>query len=231
MTKKLPIIGITTDNRDNTATSGRYESASTYSHQITLAGGIAMLLPHEPQRIDAYVATLDAVIFTGGVDPDTRPFGKPLHAQARLIDPQRQAFELALLNKLKQTAPDKPVLGVCLGMQMMALHAGGSLCQYLPDVLAEPQIHENDNHHRVCFLDNTPLPMLAGITSVCSHHRQAVADSGNMRVVATAPDGVIEAIDCPKRAWYLGVQWHPERGEVTPSFWQHFVQTAQQPLG
>jgi putative glutamine amidotransferase len=207
----LPIIGITIDNADNTAASGKYESALAYSRTVAEAGALPVLLPHEPQLALSYAQQCDGLILTGGVDPDTTAFGQPLHRRARPMDAHRQAFELAVLKVLGDQMADKPVLGVCLGMQLMALHAGGRLDQYLPDTLAKPQVHEQDRRHQVLpqvtdsVLDSTP-------GAVVSAHRQAVADAGSMRVVARAHDGVIEAIDDPRRCFYLGVQWHPERG-------------------
>ena len=206
-----PLIGITVDNADNTAASGTYTSATAYSRAVAAAGGVPVLLPHEPELAAAYARSCEGFILTGGVDPDTTAFGQPLHAHARPMDARRQAFELALLECLGRRMPDKPVLGVCLGMQLMALHAGGRLNQYLPDTLAQPEVHAQDRRHEVVLRVTDSVLGVAG-GSIVSAHRQAVADPGALRVVAAAPDGVIEAVDDPARRFYLGVQWHPERG-------------------
>jgi putative glutamine amidotransferase len=155
-----------------------------------------------------YLALCNAIIFTGGDDPATERYGEPTHPAAKLVHPDRQRFEEALLAALDQAREKtKPVLGICLGMQMMALHRGGALHQHLPDVLPTAPEHQNDHQHAV-----EPAPG-AGLArgTVASWHHQAVRDAGRMRVIASAPDGVIEAIDDPARAFYLGVQWHPER--------------------
>ncbi len=225
----LPVIGITVDNRDNTAASGRYESSIAYSRCVAQAGGLPVLLPHEPGLAKRYVLVCDGLVLTGGVDPDTRAFGQPIHPQARVMDPKRQAFELALLAACDHH-PDKPVLGVCLGMQLMALRAGGQLHQYLPEVVRDPGAHAGDRRHAIqlCVSGSalTDGPLEEPDATVVSAHRQAVADADGgvwlngaagpaacpMRVVATAPDGVVEAIDAPDRRFYVGVQWHPERG-------------------
>jgi len=207
-----PIIGITVDNADNTAASGKYESAIAYSNVVTDAGGVPFLLPHVPELAETYIELCDGLILTGGVDPDTTQFGEPMHPLARPADSQRQAFELALLDACARLAPDKPVLGVCLGMQLMALHAGGRLDQYLPDTHAQADIHENDNQHDLVLRVADSVLGRPSKTAVVSAHRQAVSHAGAMRVVADGPDGLIEAIDDPKRRFYLGVQWHPERG-------------------
>lgn len=206
-----PIIGITADNAGNTAASGKYESAIRYSSAVANAGGVPVVLPHELALAEAYASLCDGLVLTGGVDPDTTAFGEPMHAMARPVDGRRQAFELAVLDACRDHLPDKPVLGVCLGMQLMALHAGGRLNQYLPDTLAQPQVHEGDNRHAIELrVDDSALGAVA--TTVVSAHRQAVSHAGALRVVAEAPDGVIEAVDDPTRRFYVGVQWHPERG-------------------
>jgi len=211
---RKPIIGITVNNKDESAASGKYECAAAYSQAVVAVNGLPMMLPQEPSLVEAYVAQCDGFIFTGGYDPDTRPFGDPLHPKARLIDPGRQAFELALLEALKEQEPDKPTLGVCLGMQLMALQAGGKLQQFLPDVLANPQLHENDNRHPVEQKDAWPTSLEGlDVSAVVSYHRQAVEESGQLKVLGKAPDGVIEMIGDPGRRFYVGVQWHPERGD------------------
>ena len=210
-----PIIGITVDNRDDSAASGVYESTIAYSRAITRAGGVAVLLPHEAQCAARYVELCDGLVLTGGVDPRTEAFGEPTHPLARPMDAARQAFELALLKAIDDAAA-RAVLGVCLGMQLMALHRGGRLDQYLPDTLAQPQVHSGDARHAIEIeVDDSVVvagePAPRGGWTVVSSHRQAVADPGSLRTVARAADGVIEAIDDPDRRFYAGVQWHPER--------------------
>ena len=217
-----PIIGITLDNRDNAAASGRYEVGVGYSQAVAEAGGLPVLLPHEvaPDAVAGYVQRCDGFILTGGVDPDTAalprkwPGHAPLHPQARRMDPTRQAFELALLDEVGRVKPQAAVLGVCLGMQLMALAAGGTLHQYLPgshpaDVVDR---HRDGEHAVSCDTSDSVLPRGAGV--IRSNHHQAVADAGALRVVASAEDGIIEALDDPERRFWLGVQWHPERSDA-----------------
>jgi putative glutamine amidotransferase len=156
-------------------------------------------------------ARFDAFVFTGGDDPKTEPFGQPTHPKADVMSQERQAFEVALLEALSLHHPDKPVLGVCLGMQLMALVAGGRLNQHLPDDTPTSEDHLHDHAHAI-------VPSCEAIASgeVTSHHHQAVSEPGRLRVSGRAHDGVIESIDDPARAFYLGVQWHPERTPDAP---------------
>ncbi len=240
-----PTVGITVDNKDNAASSGDYESSITYSRAVAEAGCLPVLLPHEPEMAAEYVLRCDAIVLTGGVDPRTEPFGSATHPMARPIDPRRQQFEMAVLEACDRDR-DKPVLGVCLGMQLMALHHGGRLHQFLPEVLDEPDVHQEHRRHGIVMKVSdsvlcAPLQTASGPSpdadddacdasssgtcdlghstcdfQVVSHHRQAVADPGSLRIAAVAPDGVIEAIDDATRPFYLGVQWHPERGDAGP---------------
>lgn len=216
-----PLVGITVDNKDNTAQSGTYESSIAYSRVVAEAGCLPMLLPHEPQVVADFVSRCDAMILTGGVDPRTEVFGAPTHPKARPIDPRRQQFEMSVLEACDRDR-HKPVLGVCLGMQLMALHHGGRLHQFLPEVLDDADVHQAHRCHaiRVRAADSVLCRASAGAAgefTVVSHHRQAVADPGSLRIAAAAPDGVIEAIDDATRRFYLGVQWHPERGDAGPA--------------
>lgn len=175
----------------------------------------------DPELAGHYAQACDGFVFTGGLDPDTAAFGEPMHLKARKIDPLRQAFESALLEELAKR-PRVPVLGICLGMQMMALHAGGRLNQYMPQTHEDPEAHQNGADHpiRVTVRDSVLRPGdAAGGEAIYSSHQQAVADPGKMRVVAVANDGTVEAIDGQPihgDRFYLGVQWHPERGGDGP---------------
>lgn len=216
-----PLVGITCDIvlGDPLGSQGhrlRAQSPLTYADAVVEAGGTPILLPPRPDLAAQLLAACQAVVFTGGADPRMEPFGLPTHPAANLMHPQRQAFESTLLAELDRQ-PHRPVLGVCLGMQLMALHAGGRLNQCLADTLASHQRHVKDFAHPVAPTAVIPGP--AGAIQpgpVASNHRQAVSDAGRLRVIAKSDDGVIEAVDDPARPFYLGVQWHPERTGFAP---------------
>jgi len=212
----FPLIGITCDNKDNADASGRYESPVAYARAVAAAGGVPVLLPQQIELAEEFVDRCDGLLMTGGADPRMEAFGEPTHPLAKVMAERRQAFELALLAALERRR-DRAVLGVCLGMQMMALTAGGRLNQHLPDTLGDKALaHQRDNLHPIALVVGDSVLGQASQVPVPSWHHQAVAVPGRLRLVATAPDGVIEAIDDPSRPFYLGVQWHPERGGDGP---------------
>ncbi|MDG2022516.1 MAG: gamma-glutamyl-gamma-aminobutyrate hydrolase family protein [Phycisphaerales bacterium] len=194
----LPLIGVTADLVEDQA-----RLRGGYARSIAECGGIAIPLFPLPGSAASVLPHLDGVIFSGGDDPDTTNFGDPVHPKATLIDPIRQAFELELLDALERSHPEIPVLGICLGMQMLGLHAGGRLNQHLPDDLETADQHRDGAIHEVTGARFTGR--------VHSHHVQALEDPGRLKVVGEAPDGVIEAIESTDRPFVLGVQWHPER--------------------
>lgn len=212
-----PIIGITCDANDRQAQVRR-----TYIEAVLRAGGVPVLLP-PPSGSDSGAAALqpvslvelarahldavDAIVFTGGDDPDMTRFGLPNHPASTIMHPDRQRYEEALLAALDQRRRT-PALGICLGMQQMSLHAGGAMIPHLPDVLPTAGEHTGDHAHELRpTMDHGVIVAGRGASS----HHQAVRDAGRLRVVALAHDGTIEAVDDPSRPFYLGVQWHPER--------------------
>jgi putative glutamine amidotransferase len=192
-----PLIGITCDLDD-----GGYRVRPGYADLIREAGGIPVLLPCERSCAAEYVSRCDGLVLSGGDDPIMEHWEVPTHPQAKPIHPQRQAFELALLEALDDCG-QRPVLGVCLGMQLMALHSGGRLDQHLVETLPTARNHWPRTDHEIGGT--------LGEGIVHSHHRQGVTDAGALSVVARAADGVIEAVRNERRPFYLGVQWHPER--------------------
>ncbi|MBL9031025.1 MAG: gamma-glutamyl-gamma-aminobutyrate hydrolase family protein [Phycisphaerae bacterium] len=196
-----PIIGITCDVSEESGVV-RASSALAYSNAVARAGGEPMLLPPIAALADRHAAMCDGLVLTGGGDPRMEPFGRPTHPAAKVVHARRQEYELALLRALERR-PEVPVLGICLGMQWMALHAGGDLNQHLPETLASAGAHRG-THAVVGEL---------GAGRIDSNHHQAVRDAGRLRVIARAEDGTIEGVADPSRPFYVGVQWHPERTE------------------
>lgn len=219
---KRPLIGITVDNLQNTAASGRYDVGIGYGSAVSAGGGTPLLLPHELSCVEHYVDLCDGLIITGGVDPDTAalpedwPGHETLHPKARKMDPTRQAFELAMLEAWEAAKPEAPLLGICLGMQLITLRHGGVLNQHLPDTHPDEVVERHRQSSHGINVSVTDSVLQADDRLIVSHHQQVVAEAGRLRVVATAEDDIIEAVDDPTHPFLLGVQWHPERGDDGP---------------
>ena len=213
---KRPIIGLTM-NIDQQP--DRYELQTPYVISIEKAGGLPLAIPHStnlaliPQILDL----LDGILFVGGDDLDPAIYGQPWHPNAVPIDPRRQTFELALLADVEHRR--LPTLGICLGSQLINVHRGGSLHQFLPD-LPRP----NPIEHRKAERDRPTHPVTVALDSQIgraigkpniianTYHKQSVDRIGrNLRVVATAPDAIIEAFEDPDMPLFAAIQWHPER--------------------
>lgn len=209
-----PVIGITTYVEP--ATWGVWHDLPTtlvphdYVAAVTAAGGRAVLLP--PDDVDADVLrVLDGLVLSGGADLDPALYGaeaEPLTVSR----PERDAAELVLARAALER--DLPVLGVCRGMQLLTVAAGGTLHQHLPDVLG----HENHRpapavygHQEIAFESGSRIAALMGEDrSVRCYHHQGVAEPGSLVVSGRAADGLVEAVEDPAKLFALGVQWHPE---------------------
>ncbi|OBF79181.1 gamma-glutamyl-gamma-aminobutyrate hydrolase [Mycobacterium sp. 852002-51163_SCH5372311] len=189
---------------------------ASYFNGITMAGGIAVLLPPQPVDPDAagrVLDGLDGLVITGGKDVDPAAYGQQPHPETDPPGAVRDAWEFALLAGAVQR--NLPVLGICRGAQVLNVAFGGTLHQHLPDVLGH-------HGHRAGNARFTALPVrtvagtrLAGLigesTEVRCYHHQAVAEVGaDLVVSAWDADGVVEALELPGENFVLAVQWHPE---------------------
>ena len=196
-----PRIGITADIARDEHGRARHQVRATYIDAVIAAGGLPIILPADANLRAELISAVDGIII-GGDDVDTRPLGIPLHSQAKVMDAARQAADFALLKQLDAT-PEMPVLGICLGMQLMGVHHGAELIQHLGDQLPESDRHRNDFQHMVTSTLGDGL--------VASSHHQALGSAAHLEVIGVSDDGVIEAIRDAAKPFYLGVQWHPER--------------------
>jgi putative glutamine amidotransferase len=209
-----PIIGITTYVEP--ASWGVWHDLDTtlvphdYTEAVTRAGGRAVLVPPDDADTDVLRA-LDGLVLSGGADVDPARYGAP---REPLTDtrPARDAAELPLVRAA--LAADLPVLGICRGIQVLAVAAGGTLHQHLPDVLGHerhrpaPAVYGT---HEARFTPGSRIAALMGDDrKVHCYHHQGVADPGSLSVTGRAEDGTIEAVEDPAHRFVLGVQWHPE---------------------
>jgi len=185
-----------------------------YAAAVERAGGLPLVLPAlaSPSFVDEIVGRVDALVFSGGDDFDTEALGLgPTHPRARPVPREKQAFDLALARAALGSG--LPVLGICYGMQLVALAEGARLHQHLPDDRPGIRQHAGGVVHEVLVGRGTKLRELLGVASVdvVSRHHQALASTGPLwRVSGRDDQGTIEAIERTGHPLALGVQWHPE---------------------
>ena len=213
-----PLIGITTYREP--ATWRRWEDVeatllpAAYTDAVRDGGGTAVLIPPLgiADQASMIVDRLDALLISGGSDVNpSRYSAEPDRATTGWRD-DRDVSEMALLDAADDIG--LPVLGICRGMQVMAVTAGGSLLQHVPDAVGSDKHSPGPSSYGAVDVRTVPGSRLAGIlgdaVTVACHHHQAVASHPGYVGVATADDGLLEAIETPGSRFRLGVQWHPE---------------------
>lgn len=217
-----PVIGLTLDSEPPggySKTHHWYALRENYCTAVIEAGGLPILLPHEPAQAGSYLKLISGLIVTGGAfDVDPALFGASSRHESVTTKDRRTEFELAVTKGALQA--DKPVLGICGGQQLLNVVLGGTLIQHIPDEVPHALAHEQPNPrtepgHKVLIERGTLLHTITKSESleVNSAHHQAVKDVAPGVVIdARAPDGVIEGIEDPRKRFCIGVQWHPEYG-------------------
>jgi len=214
-----------------------------YRQAMLHVGGEVRVLDPSMGMADA-LEGISGLLLTGGGDVAPSRYGEPTHESVVDIDEQRDEFEWALIAEARRR--DLPILAICRGIQVLNVVCGGTLVQDIPTQVPgalehsfKVPPHERYSLAHEMWLDkDTLLATLmrerlsdADSCEVNSRHHQAVkAVAPGFQVSATAPDGVIEAIEDPSSRFCLGVQWHPENfwrtGEFRPLF-EGFLEAAQ----
>ena len=192
----------------------------SYVDAVQRAGGIALMLPPDERAIDepdAVLDLIDGLVLAGGADIDPGTYGEQAHTETRGTVPERDDSEIALTRRALER--DQPVLGICRGMQLINVAAGGTLLQHLPESHGH---HEHRRRpgtfdgadHDVRLVDGSLAARAAGevLHATKSHHHQAIDRLGEgLEVTGWAVvDDLPEAVEVPERRFALGVQWHPE---------------------
>ena len=214
-----PLIGVTTYRQQ--ARSGVWDVPASflpaaYIDGVTLAGGVAALLP--PQPVDPAVAdrvteVLDGLLITGGRDVDPALYGQDRHPRTDQPAEDRDRWELALLHAALRRG--LPVLGICRGAQLLNVALGGTLHQHLPDVVGHTGHRAGEATFAARRVRTAPGSRLAGligdgVEGRCYHHQGIDRLGGHLSVCATDEQGAIEAVELPGPDFVVGVQWHPE---------------------
>lgn len=234
---RTPRIGVTRGGSPDRI----HPTYQKYHDRIAEAGGeIVDLHPERLDELDALIDSLDGLMLTGGPDVLPARFGEARHPETDDGDGPRDELEfrataLALAREL-------PVLAICRGQQVLNVALGGGLIQHI----------EGDGHraldggrgdsrwHNVEIDPVSVLGDLLGVERIetnSRHHQAVPADrlGAGLRVTATAPDGIVEALEALGHRWTVAVQWHPERPEVAerfrPLFDAFIAESAKSPAG
>lgn len=214
--KSSPVIGITANFKD-----GNAAVAEAYYASVVEAGGTPLIIPPYASR-DALVETLhhiDALLLSGGADIDPRYMGDtPDYTLLHAINHKRDEQELLLV--MLAVDMNIPVLGICRGIQTLAVALGGKVHQDIYAALGKELINHDQESverfvatHKVHFSEKSLLARIFGNEnlSVNSFHHQAVSEvPQGFAVTALSPDGVIEGMEAVDGRVIIGVQWHPE---------------------
>ena len=204
-----PIIGITPDYSYE---AEKFMVSQHYIKAIETAGGYPMILcPNE-----MFPDFIDGLLLTGGGDIDPILFGEEPIAENGEISPLRDAFEWSLCQKAQEKK--LPILGICRGMQLLAILNGGSIYQdiysqtntMIKHIQKAPRFYGT---HTIEIATNSILSKIANQNScvVNSFHHQCLQKiSPELKITAAASDGVIEAVESTVHPFAVGVQWHPE---------------------
>lgn len=210
-----PIIGILTEVDENLVTSVK----KNYISAIERSGGLPLVLPYveDDAILDGIVNACHGFFFTGGKDIDPAIYGEVKKKTCDETQPYRDDLEFRAFKKIFDSG--KPILAVCRGAQLVNIALGGTLYQDIPTEVNTELVHrqtegEFEYSHDVNIKADTPLYTLIGAERIKSNsfHHQAIKKIGEgLKVMATADDGIVEAVYYGGQRYLRAYQWHPER--------------------
>ena len=215
----------------------QHRLGDNYVKAVTEAGGVPVLLPNnlDVSTVEEIAAGLDGFLLSGGGDVDPVLFGQRATAQLGAVTPRRDDFELALTRYILNET-DKPVLGICRGIQVMNVAMGGTLHIDLPSdgklCHSLTMYPRNVRTHHVNVVPKTRMEEIMGREGrVNSFHHQAIREVADCFAVSalSGDDNVIEAVELPGDRFVVGVQWHPEELTEYPEakkLFRSFVEAA-----
>ena len=222
---RRPVIGISAAIHPAAWTVWRDVEANisqrTYSLAVGEAGGLPLILAPDAATTtdpDQLLEMLDGLILSGGADVDPSIYGAKPEPETQVFDRERDEFELALANGALEL--DLPLLGICRGMELLNVACGGTLEQHVAE--ADRHLHTPGrfSDHDVRLEPGSLAARVLGRerVPVRSHHHQGVARLGAGLLPSgwSEPDGLIEAIEMPGRAFVLGTLWHAEEERRSP---------------
>ncbi len=189
-----------------------------YMDVVRDMGGVPIVLPLvvEEEDVVQLCDMCDGFLLTGGHDVATTLYGESPSERCGVSCPSRDSLEVVVFRYA--LSKDKPVLGVCRGIQLINALCGGTLYQDLPTQFASEQNHQmtppyDQEWHRVDIVEGTPLRDIIGEGEIAvnSYHHQAIKVlSPQLCPTAISKDGLVEGVYMPGRRFVHAVQWHPE---------------------
>ncbi|MCL2098199.1 MAG: gamma-glutamyl-gamma-aminobutyrate hydrolase family protein [Bacteroidales bacterium] len=213
---KLPVIGISaTDNSE-----GFSQVRATYINSVLRAGGVPVVLPitDNPEVIKTMIASIDALILTGGEDIEPIRYSEEPLPKLETIHPERDEFDILLIKYA--TERQIPIFGICRGHQLLNVAFGGTLYQDLATQVKSEKLLKHRQQapiwhgtHQVALEENSVLSKVLGKTVIManSYHHQAVKDvAPDFVITGRTSDGVVEAMEMKGNPKVFSVQFHPE---------------------
>ena len=199
--------------------------AWAYLQKVVDAGGAPVMLPSVPEIVDDVMASVDAVLLTGGSDIDPARYGAEPGPITLPYQPDRDETDMRALAAAMRRGI--PVLGLCRGLQIISIARGGTLYQHLPEH-SPTVIGQYDSHKMDVDPESRLGRALGSSVSLSCHHHQGIDRLGDGLVpTAWAEDGVIEAAEDPQAPFVVGVQSHPEVDSNTDGLFRAFVDAAR----
>jgi len=229
-----PVIGITTYRQR--ASWGTWSGVdadllpAAYARSVERAGGIPVLLPPfaSADAARGALARVDGLLVAGGADVNPARYGQEPDPHVVAWYDDRDASELWLL--AASADRDLPVLGICRGMQLMAVAAGGDLVQHLPDAVGHDRHSGGAGYEQVevgVESGHRISRLIADAVVVPCHHHQAVDRHPGFTATARDGDGVLQAMEAEGERFQIGVQWHPETAD-DPGLFEGLVAAARE---
>ncbi|MBC7287527.1 MAG: gamma-glutamyl-gamma-aminobutyrate hydrolase family protein [Armatimonadetes bacterium] len=211
--------GSNASDRDDNVWAYKHSVGGHYVDAIWENGGLPVPVPclGDPDALVPLLESCDGLLMTGGADVDPAEYGAEPSPHLGKVDPFRDAADrIATQYALREQSV--PVLGICRGIQAFNVFCGGTLIQDIPTEVGgaiehKQRVSASQPSHPVEVDPDSRLAEIwgAGTVMVNSFHHQAVQQPGEgLRIVARAPDGVVEAVEGEGDAWRVLVQCHPE---------------------
>jgi putative glutamine amidotransferase len=217
MEGKAPLIGLNCryDGHEEYPVLDKVWMHVPYYQALVAVGALPVIVPaiDDHRLLSDFLDKVGGFMFTGGPDVPPTAYGQEKHPRTQEVHPKRFACDRLLAELVLER--DMAVLAVCMGQQLINVAYGGTLIQHIETEIQHTSLREGvDSYHQVTIEEGSLLHQILGATEVevnSGHHQAVGKPAAGLRVLARAPDGIIEAVQMTDKRFFIGVQWHPER--------------------